>query len=118
MPSNRRRAGHARFPVRAPAVTEPVGTAGGPDVGEAQDLSAGGVAVRLAKAMKPGSPVRVTLRLHRRSSLTLVGTVVWVRPHPDLPGWALGIRFGEELAGEMVAEIADEEHPPWATVPP
>ena len=113
MPPNRRRPGQARFPVRVPAVTEPVGTAVGPDVGEAQDLSAGGIAIRLAKAMVAGAPVRVTLRLHRRSPLALVGTIVWVQPHPDFPGWALGIRFSEELPGEMVAEIADEEHPPW-----
>jgi hypothetical protein len=114
MKHTRRRPGEVRIPVRVPAVTEAVDSAHSPDVGEAQDLSAGGMAVRLAKAMVPGAAVRVTLRLRRRAPLTLSGRVVWVQPHPDLPGWLLGIRFGETLPGEMVAEIADEEYPPWA----
>jgi hypothetical protein len=61
--------------------------------------------------------VRVTLRLSRRPPLTLIGTVAWTRPHPDFPGWALGIRFDAELPGEMVAEIADAEYPPWTSSP-
>ncbi|MBI3988140.1 MAG: PilZ domain-containing protein [candidate division NC10 bacterium] len=113
VPLNRRRASHIRFPVRVPTVTEPVGAAADPDLGDVQNLSRSGVLLRLEKAITPGAPVRVTLRLHRRPPLTLMGTVVWVQPHPDFPGWALGIQFGEELPGEMVAEIADEEHPPW-----
>jgi hypothetical protein len=111
---NRRRAGQARLPLRVPVVAEPVERPEGPETGEAQDLSAGGVALRLARALAPGASVRVTLRLRRRPPISLKGTVAWVRPHPDFPGWSLGIRFGEELPGEMVAEIADEEHPPWA----
>jgi PilZ domain len=110
----RRRPGQVRVPVRVPALTETVDSPGPPDVGEAQDLSAGGIALRLAKAVVLGAAVRVTLRLRRRAPLSLAGKVVWVRPHPDLPGWMLGIQFGDELSGEMVAEIADEEHPPWA----
>lgn len=117
MPFNRRRPIHTRFPIQVPAVTEPVETPGGPDLGEARNLSRSGICLRLEKAIPPGAQVRVTLRLHRRQPLTLTGTVVWVQPHPDLPGWALGIRFDEELPGEMVVEIADEEHPPWATPP-
>ena len=110
----RRRPGVVRIPVRVPAVAEAVDSARPPDIGEAQDLSAGGMAVRLAKAMVPGTAVRVTLRLRRRAPLTLTGQVMWVQPHPDSPGWLLGVRFGEELPGEMVAEIADKEYPPWA----
>lgn len=118
MPLNRRRTSHIRFPLRVPAVTESLQAAAGPDKGEAQNLSRSGVLLRLEKAVVPGAPVRVTLRLHRRPPLTLTGTVVWAQPHPDFPGWALGIQFGEELPGEMVAEIADEEHPPWAMPSP
>lgn len=117
MVDDRRRAGQTRLPVRVRAVTEPVETPGSSEVGEAQNLSRGGALLHLAKVLAPGAAVRVTLRLHRRPPLALVGTVAWVQPHPDLPGWALGIRFGGELPGELVAEIADEEHPPWATAP-
>lgn len=100
--------------MRAPAVTEPVETPGGPEVGEARDLSRSGVGLRLGKPLILGAPVRVTLRLRGRPPLTLTGTVAWARPHSDFPGYALGVQFGEELSGEMVLEIADEEHPPWA----
>lgn len=77
-------------------------------------MSRGGVLLHLERAMIPGAPVRVSLRLRHRDPMTLVGKIAWVKPHPDFPGWALGIQFGEELSGEMVAEIADEEYPPWA----
>lgn len=117
LPLERRRSGQPRFPIRVPAVTEPLGSAGGPGWGEAQDLSAGGILLRLEQALRPGAAARVTLRLRHRPPLALVGTVAWVQPHPDLPGWALGIRLGEELPGEMVAEIADAEYPPWAPYP-
>lgn len=115
MPIDRRCEAHARLPLRVPAVAEPAGTAADPALGEAQNLSQGGVALRLKNAL--GAPVRVTLRLRPGLLLTLAGTVVWIRPDPDLPGWALGIRFSEELPGEMVAGIASETHPPLAAPP-
>lgn len=113
LPLNRRRASYPRFPVRVPAVTEPVGIAGPPELGEVENLSRGGLLLKLAQARIPGTLMGVTLRLRHRPLLTLTGTVVWVQPHPDGPGWALGIQFDEELPGELVADIADEEHPPW-----
>ncbi len=116
MPFERRRAGHIRLPVHIPALAELKGSpAGLPNPGETQNLSRSGVRLRVGEAATPGSPMRVTLRLRRPVSLTLTGTVVWTRPHPDLPGWDLGIQFIEELSGELVTEIADEEFPPWAT---
>lgn len=117
MPLNRRRPSHTRFPLKVPAVTEPVEAAGGPEPGEARDLSRSGLGLRLKTLLVAGAPVRVTLRLRRRSPLTLMGTVAWVRPHLGSRGWALGIQFSEELPGDMVVEIADEEHPPWAARP-
>lgn len=112
-PPNRRRTGHARLPIRVPAVTEPIGLPGEAKRGEAHNLSPGGVLVQLERALSPGAPVRVTLRLSQRPPLTLIGTVAWVQPHPDVAGWALGIRLGDEIPGEIVAEIADAEYPPW-----
>jgi hypothetical protein len=103
-----------RFPVRVPAVTEPAGTPGDPAVGEVENLSRSGMLLRLAKTLAPGTALRVTLSLCRRAPIVMTGTVVWVRPRSRFPAWALGIRFGEELPGDLVAEIADEEHPPWA----
>jgi len=114
---NRRRENHPRFPIRVPAVSEPMETPGRPEPAEAQDLSRGGMLLQLAQALAPGAPVRVTLSLQRRPPLVLEGTVAWVRPDPDVPGWALGIRFAGELPGELVAEIALEEHPPWGRPP-
>lgn len=116
-PLNRRRIGQTRLPIRVPAVTEPIGSPGASGRGEAQDLSSGGLLVRLERALVPGAPVRVTLRLSHQPPLTLTGTVAWVQSQPEVAGWALGIRFGEELPGEMVAEIADAEYPPWTTPP-
>jgi hypothetical protein len=114
LPLDRRRTGQVRLPVRLPAVTESIGLPGGPGRGEAQNLSSGGVLLRLEGGLIPGAPVRVTLSLSQRPPLTLDGTVAWAEPHPDFAGWALGVRFGEELPGETVAEIADAEYPPWS----
>ena len=116
-PLNRRRPGQFRLPIRVPAVTEAIGACPVCRRGEAQDLSPGGALLCLEQGIPPGTPVRVTLRLSRRPPLTLIGTVVWTRPHSDIPGWALGIRFDADLPGEMVAEIADAEFPPWTSSP-
>lgn len=110
---NRRRPSHTRFPLCVPAVAETMGGEDRPTQGEAQDMSRSGLGLRMQATVAPDAPVRVTLRLRRRPEVTLLGKVVWVRPHPDLPGWAIGIQFGDEIRGEMVAEIADAEYPPW-----
>jgi hypothetical protein len=109
---DRRRTGHTRLPIRVPVVFDAIDGRG-----EAQDLSPGGALVRLEQALPPGASVRITLHLSQRAPLTLVGAVAWIRPHPDFPGWALGIRFDAELPGEMVADIADAEYPPWMSFP-
>lgn len=113
MPGRRPPARQTRHPVRVPAESEPLGGGGKLHEGESEDLSQGGIGLRLPTALAPGSPVRVTLRLHRRPRLTLTGRVVWVRPRADLRGWAVGIQLDEDLPEEMVVEIADEEYPPW-----
>jgi len=83
-----------------------------PNPGETQNLSRSGVLLRLGQVGIPGAPIRVTLHLRRPVSLTLTGTVVWIRARPDLTGWDLGIQFIDELSGDFIAEIADEEFPP------
>jgi signal transduction histidine kinase len=110
LPLDRRLAGRPRFPVQVIALTEAGDTRSDPERGEAQDLSRGGMLLRLEKTIAPRTQVRITMLFTRRPPLTVEGMVVWVQPHPILPGWALGIRFSEELPGEMVAEIASEEH--------
>ncbi len=116
-PLDRRRAGHTRLPIRVPTEVERLGGADGRQRGEALDLGPGGLRVRLEEGLDPGAPVRITLRLSRHPVLTLVGTVAWAQPHPDLAGWALGISFNEELPEGMAAEIADAEFPPWTSSP-
>ena len=113
LPIERRRTGQTRLPIHVPVETDPFEIPSRSSPGITQDLSAGGIMVRLEHALVRGAPVRVTLRLSQRPPVTLTGTVAWIRPHPDFPGWALGIRFNEELPGEMAAEIADAEYPPW-----
>ncbi len=109
----RRRPGQARLPIRVPALTEAIGSSREAGKGEAQNLSAGGLLLRLETALTPGALVRVTLRLRHRPPLVLTGTVAWAKPHVEFSGWATGIVLGEELPGEMVGEIADAEYPPW-----
>ena len=114
-PLDRRRAGQPRLPVRVPLVIEPIGSLGAGKSGEAQNLSSGGILVRVERAFSPRDQVRVTLRPSNRPPLTLTGTVAWVQPDPDVPGWALGVKFSDELPTEIVAEIADAEYPPWGS---
>ena len=101
--------------MEVPAAVLAVEPAASPEIGFAQDLSRGGVLLRLGSAKAPGIPIRVTLTFRHRPQLVLAGKVVWSQPHPDFPGWALGIQFEEELHEEMVIEIAEEQFPPWAT---
>ncbi len=80
---------------------------------ECLDLSRGGAGLRMGRDVAVGAPVRLMLRLKRQPPLTVQGTIAWIRPHPDFPGWAVGVQFHEELDGELVAEIANGEYPPW-----
>ncbi len=113
MKIERRRPRHPRFPVRVPAATAPVDAVWEARPAEARNLSSGGVMLQAADIVAAGTRVRVTLRLRKREPLTLVGKVTWSQQHPDIFGWAIGIEFEGEIPGEMVAEIAEEEHPPW-----
>ena len=113
----RRRPGQGRLPIRVPALTEVSGAGGAAGHGETQNLSAGGLLLELEHALRPGDRVQVTLLLSQRPPLVLTGTVTWAQPHSDRSGWALGITFGKELPGEMVADIADAEYPPWRPRP-
>lgn len=110
----RRRPGQSRLPIRVPALTEASGAGGR---GETQNLSAGGLLLELEQALRPGDRVQVTLSLSRRPPLVLTGTVAWVQPPSDFSGRTLGITFSTELPGEVVAEIADAEYPPWRPRP-
>ena len=116
MSPERRRADHARLPVRIPVLAEQDSPAGMPSPGEAQNLSGSGARLLLGQEGIPGSRIWVTLHLRRPISLSLTGTVVWTRPHPQLPGWDLGVQFTKELPTDFIAEIADEDSPPGTPV--
>jgi c-di-GMP-binding flagellar brake protein YcgR len=113
MGRERRRPGHIRVPVRVPATAETTTSRPERERGETEDLSRGGLLLWLPKGLVPGAPVRVTIGLRQRSALTIEGTVVRVAPHRTLTGQAVGIRFDRELDRDTVADIADEEFPPW-----
>ena len=113
----RRRPGQGRLPIRVPALTEASGAGGAAGHGETQNLSAGGLLLELEQALRPGDRVQVTLSLSRRPPLVLTGTVAWVQPPSDFSGRILGITFSNEWPGEVVAEIAHAEYPPWRPRP-
>jgi len=108
---------YPRLPLRVPVTGEPLDSHGAPLVGESQDLGQGGVLLRLPRGVAPGARVRVTLHLKARDPLALTGSVVWCCLHPDLPGWAVGVAFAEELAEPLFLAIIDEEPPPWERAP-
>ena len=107
----RRRTDQPRLPVRVPVVTEPVGTAEAPGFGETEDLSAGGMRLRLANPTAPGAVVRVSVRPHPSLAWGVVGRVVWAQPLADSTGWGLGIVFAEDLTDRVVLEIVNPEVP-------
>ncbi|HSB72792.1 MAG TPA: PilZ domain-containing protein [Candidatus Methylomirabilis sp.] len=111
MAPERRRTDQPRLQVRVPVVMQPVGSAEGPGFGETEDLSAGGMRLRLAKPTAPGAVVRVSLRPHQSLAWGVVGRVVWTKPHADSTGWALGIVFEEDLTDRVVLEIFNPEVP-------
>jgi hypothetical protein len=108
---------YPRLPLRVPVMSEPLDETGVPLQGESQNLSQGGILLRLPRGVTPRAPVRVTLQLQARGPLVLTGRVVWIRPHPDLPGWAVGVEFAEELSDHVFLAIIDEEDPPWERLP-
>ncbi len=113
MELERRRPGHIRFPMRVPALAEESMPDGSTCPGLTKNLSRSGMLLLLREEAKPGTSIRVTMRLRHRISLTLTGTVMWVRPSLD-SGWEMGFQFAEELSQDLVATIADEEFSPWA----
>jgi hypothetical protein len=82
---------YLRLPLRVPVAHEPLAGAAGPSLGESQNLSQGGILLRLPRGVAAGAPLRLTLQLTHRAPLVLTGRAVWSRPHPDLPGWAVGV---------------------------
>jgi hypothetical protein len=108
---------YPRLPLRVPVTGNPLDGRGGPLVGESQNLSQGGILLRLPSSVAPGVPIRMTLQLQMRGPLVLTGRVIWRRPHPDLPGWAVGVKFAEALAEHLFLAIIDEEQPPGERLP-
>ncbi len=111
MSPERRRPDHARLPVRIPVLAEQDPPVGVPSPGETQNMSGSGALLLLGQEGVPGVRILVTLHLRRPITLSIIGTVVWTRPHPQIPGWELGVRFAKELSGDFIAEIAEEESP-------
>ncbi len=111
MSPERRRPVHARLSVRIPVLAEQDPPVGIPSPGETQNLSGSGVLLLLGQQGIPGVRILVTLQLRRPISVSLIGTVVWTRPHPQIPGWELGVQFAKELSSDFIAEIAEEESP-------
>ncbi len=108
---------YLRLPLRVQVANEPLAGEADPALGESQNLSQGGILLRLPRAVAPRVPVRITMQLTHRDPLVLTGRVAWTRPHPDLPGWAVGIQFAEALPEPVFLAIIDEEPPPWEWAP-
>ncbi len=109
---------YPRLPLHVPVTSKPLDRRGAPLVGESQNLSQGGIQLRLPRGVVPGTLIRVTLDLQGQAPLALTGRVIWSRPHPDLPGWTVGVQFAEPLAEHHFLALMDEERPsrerlPW-----
>jgi PilZ domain-containing protein len=107
----RRRVDDPRHPVHLSATVEPVVRAGLPQPGRTVNLSQGGLSLELDGVLDPGAPVRVTLRLHGRAALMVVGRVSWVDRAFTAGHGSAGVAFKEALAGDLVADLASEEIP-------
>ncbi len=114
---SRRRADDPRHPVHVPATIEAAVTAGLPQPVRIVNLSRGGLSLQLFGVLDPGAPVRVTLRLHGRAVLTVVGRVAWVDRAFLAGSGSAGVAFKDELNGDLVADLASEEFPAWEQKP-
>ena len=107
----RRRADDPRHPVRVPATIEAAVTAGLPLPGHIVNLSQGGLSLEFDGVLDPGAPVRVTLHLHGRAALTVVGRVAWVDRAFTAGNGSAGVAFKDALTGDFVADLASEQFP-------
>jgi hypothetical protein len=113
--SCRRRPDDPRHPVYVPAAIDATVSGVPPYLGRIVTLSRGGLSFQLSRRLAPGTPVRITLYLHGRSSLTCAGQVAWAgRPKRALQmGYrSIGVSFDGELNGDFVAAIVTEEQFP------
>ena len=109
---------YPRLPLRVPVTSKPLDRRGAPLVGESQNLSQGGIQLRLPCRVAPGTRIRVTLEVQGQAPLALAGRVIWSHPHPALPGWAVGVQFAEPLAEHRFLALLNAEQPhgerlPW-----
>jgi len=114
---SRRRADDPRHPVRVPASVETAVTSGLPQPGRIVNLSRGGLSLQLFGVLDAGAPVRVTLHLHGRAALTVVGRVAWVDRAFQAGNGSAGVAFKDELNGDFVVDLASEEFPAWEQKP-
>jgi hypothetical protein len=70
------------------------------------DLSQRGLALQLFGALDPGAPIRVTLHLHGRAAITVMGRVAWVDRAFQAGYGSAGIAFKDELNRDFVADLA------------
>jgi hypothetical protein len=122
-PEGRRPQGqkYPRLPLCVPATVTLLDRRGAPLAGESRNLSQGGIQLRLPRRLAPGTRLQVTLQMQEHAPLTLPGRVIWSRPHPDRPGWAVGVQFTAPLpASRFLALVAAEEPAgewlPWLAV--
>ncbi len=75
------------------------------------------MALQLDGVLDPGAPVRVTLHLHGRAALTVVGRVAWVDRAFTAGNGSAGVAFKEALTGNFVADVASEGFLAWEQQP-
>ena len=108
----RRRTDHARAPFRVTASVSLAGSAGAAPVALTENLSGGGLRLRLFERSSPGTEVAVSLHLFDRPALKRAGRIAWVKRDTVPPGaWLVGIEFHEELAPALLNQIVAEGHP-------
>lgn len=93
-----------RTPIRLPVRCSPLGAASAPAHGWTEDISRGGLAVRLPQSLAVGTAVEVTLVTPRGAS-TAEATDVWVEASDRLPTGEF-IRHGLQFtAPNMVVDL-------------
>jgi len=87
------RRGGVRLPLDVPITCRPKNLAGTPLQGRTEDVTRGGLMLRLPRLVPPGTPLEVTLHA-AKEPLTVDGVVVWVEP-PEIwkPGESIGHGF-------------------------
>ncbi len=107
---DRRRGDHPRLPFKVPVTVQPVASSKSAPLALAENLSGGGVGLRLFEPSEPNREVTVMLHLFNRPALLRAGRIAWIKRDGIPAGaWLAGVAFHNELAPSIVSRLATED---------